>query len=1359
MALFIGCSGGSGPGGTSNEEPAPENTSASKSDRAPPVAAAAGKKDITVDMLVPSDVSISELALVGAEVDVGERARILTPHARYATVANVGMVGSATTLIGASAETGSLYSVGNVSLRDGAFVHGRLRTAGRVQGAGRFTVDSGVEELRPVPTRHLIRRATFGAMGGSVVVAAGQKREAPVSPGSYDTLRLGKGAQATLLGGNYAFRSVVLESGSTLRIDNTQGAVYLYVERELDHAGTIVEAKGGYPRWLVSYVGSGTVFLRSPFAGSVIAPNGTIQLDGHGAPSGRHEGAFFGRAVHVGPDAEIRLHDFPWIIRGVQVDKPLVCSGDSVHVKVDAPEPAAPEQPAKVSIDGMPLGELYDQVQSAPGKHMYSVTAVAADGTKESHVTEVDVSGCPTTTPVLPKLFAQENMYHPDTVDLAVVNAAAFPGADTVYDWSFGDGASLSTSLASVSHDYANAVPVDLEHKAFDVSVTVRRSGASPVTAKRTFVVWSTYGIARARGTIEPPAMPIDPQFRIVSGAAGSEAMGEVQFENRESEALTYTQRRVDQVPCKPDDAIVYGANEPVSVSVPPKAKVTDTLRVAQASLSGSSCGVTVHYWGATSKGLKARTSVHFERPSAVGQGLPVPDQMAHLLNYVADKGLATNPHRISEEEIAKVYRERKLPSSAVDYVPPNTPLTSLVERVPCDPDNPGAPPQPGFSCQPTGRWEGTGPGDQPLEEHIQNALKGDTILVRSCTGMVSPLLGAVDPPQKFTHSGIMTKHRFEITHSTGEDDYLVKEHPSGVFGQPTDGFQEQALRYLWPGTVTASVREAFAGDGRPVQTPEGKPWKIRGFERLQVRCPGDAQIVYPRVLKPPPEFEAATRPKLMAAADAAKTLHGHYRFHAYSSAHDTDAPDPNGPQPIPDASGREPLYGQTPTVCSSFVRLALKKAGFELDHDKSFPKPSDVRNNPPDGIFFYDVDERKHAGNVLYTGLYNTVQYQLSQAASGLVDEAWWLGTRPYEGGLWGNGAAFVSGAFALLGPVAGWATDAPDDIGNQITNCFAFDYCSEEAKDSDAWKEPGNGFAVSPDNLLDHLDSPATGGPYGYSERMIYRGKDYRPIFEWRPNLGSLPLNVMVATPEGAATAFAQVEVRGFTLNPLSTNFFGRVLIEGVPRGNIMLHAQKYIGDELREGDACYVPADPGNPSSQTLRLVDCSDFGRYLDNVVRTEALVTLKPPRAEFRNVVFDAQVDLKDCDCLSEDEWSHPVLHRVCVVNPLHRDDDVWMDPGELCSDEVGLRFHAHCQLKPDNRTVHVWLDYWFYESTSPTCGGNDLEDERHREYDAPPDQTMYPPTETLNNSGQCAFSSCNDFATIRSFSFHNRRAD
>jgi len=94
--------------------------------------------------------------------------------------------------------------------------------------------------------------------------------------------------------------------------------------------------------------------------------------------------------------------------------------------------------------------------------------------------------------------------------------------------------------------------------------------------------------------------------------------------------------------------------------------------------------------------------------------------------------------------------------------------------------------------------------------------------------------------------------------------------HGIGLGGLPTEGIEESALRHFWPGPITASIPEAFE-DGVIATSPEGDPNRVLGFNRNSARCPGDASIVFPRLVKPAPQHESSTRPRLIAAAEEAK--------------------------------------------------------------------------------------------------------------------------------------------------------------------------------------------------------------------------------------------------------------------------------------------------------------------------------------------------------------------------------------------------------------------------------------------------------------------------------------------------------
>jgi hypothetical protein len=1027
----------------------------------------------------------------------------------------------------------------------------------------------------------------------------------------------------------------------------------------------------------------------------------------------------------------------------VTLDKQQVQNGDTIHIAVQADDRSAPGNSPKIFINGTPLSAMYDQIISGAGQHVFAVTVKNADGSQDSKLVTVPVlpANPPQTTLTVPVLIADTNYYHPDQVDFVVTNAVDFDDGTAVYTWNFGDGTTSTGSAAAVTHDYAAFLPSSVESRAFDVTVSVTHANLPAASATRTFLVWNAYGASRGGGVLEPPVESVNP----VLATSGSNLTGTVSFGNRGTVPLTYNSVRLDYLPCDGDEAPSYGQVQATSITVPPGGTASANVQVAAASMdTGTSgapgkCGVAVHYWGATSTGAPAQVSAWFDAPSLPGAGVPADAATNTLLNAALAKNLLSNPFHVNEEEVVRLYRERKIGYSSATNTFFQSSSSSGEQYHPCDPENLGSPPLPGYTCQFTGQWEGEQRNQQPLLGHIQNAQKGDAVLVRGCVGMVAPLLDAVDPPQKFTHTGIMTKNRFEIRQTTGNDDWL-KQHPVGVLGYPTDGFQEYALRYLWPGTLTSTVEQAF-NTGRCVQRPNGESQQndqcaasqmsIRGFVPTETRCANDSTIVYPQVLKPAPELDSMVRVQLMTAAEKAKQIDGHYRFSNYSNAPDTPVADPNGPMPV----GSEPVvdaYGQIPTVCSSFVRFALQGAGFQLDSDKSFPLASDVRRNSPDGIFYYDVEERRNAANVLYQSIYDSVEAALAGLET-TTDDYWWVGPASYP--LLGPGGAVLIPV--VLNHVDGllkFFTDAPDDIANQVTNCFASDYCSTDAKDSDRWKQPGGGFAVSPDDMMNFFDSPRTGGPYGYHERMAYRGKDFRPVYEWRPALGSVTVRGRVQTNDGQPAPFAEVSIPGFIPDPNAppddpkaqtprADSTGAFVIEGVPRGNIRIEGQKMYGDDpatgvLYKGEACYIPAE-SDPNSNSLLLVDCHDFATSLGSNSETEVVLTLQPPSDVFRHLVFKGCGNLSNCVC--DDAAGHAVrlaISGTCDVSPVFSPDDAEGDPvsdmtvpvpakiDKLCDNQIGLGFALTCLLKADKHTVHVSGKMSFYSDDGNSCGTN-----------------------------------------------------
>jgi hypothetical protein len=339
---------------------------------------------------------------------------------------------------------------------------------------------------------------------------------------------------------------------------------------------------------------------------------------------------------------------------------------------------------------------------------------------------------------------------------------------------------------------------------------------------------------------------------------------------------------------------------------------------------------------------------------------------------------------------------------------------------------------------------------------YVQNASKGDVLLSSECGGVIGGLLQQVVPPQRFSHSGIMVDNQYTVRHSTASSQRYIDSAGS-------DGFDPGILKYGWPGTITESIFLAY--EGHPMQDPNGKWYSLQSFrnDASEFCLTG---TIFPSVVKPPVTDEDSVRLKLESIADAAQTIQGHYRFYAYSSANIV------GDQSLyPPASVTWAAQNREPTVCSSLVWNAAHRAQVQVEDQTVESGDRQHSSNPSQlGLSVYTAEERREAGQWLYDYIYNKV-YEVA--------------------GDWGR-----------------FWTDAPDDAGNQIVNCFGFDWCGsepdkayrgeEDAKDSDRWHEsPGNGIAVSPDDITTWDLPPA--GVYGVTETMVYQPGWWEPTYRW--------------------------------------------------------------------------------------------------------------------------------------------------------------------------------------------------------------------------------------------------------------------
>ena len=353
----------------------------------------------------------------------------------------------------------------------------------------------------------------------------------------------------------------------------------------------------------------------------------------------------------------------------------------------------------------------------------------------------------------------------------------------------------------------------------------------------------------------------------------------------------------------------------------------------------------------------------------------------------------------------------------------------------------------------------------------FQNALKGDVILSPgqdSGDNMIGALLRSLSPPQYHSHSGLMTQNYNEITHCTAAPDRLTaSDNLTGIGG--AGGVKPDILQFAWPGSITQTVDAAIAGErwNDPLDSTGNTHYTVSGFnpEPLGIEANSNFVLVYPMVVKPLPENEGLARPKLRSAADIArakgarvdgsgKLIHAggcYYSFYGYTkpeiAAGFTD--------PAPASAGW--ATGLSPTVCSGFVWLSMKKAGIPLVGNLAVETPAElsaaavaqgatVGATTLDGLFYYSQQERQTAAQVLNSIIYNEALQ--------------------HEG-------------FAQYIPFLG--TDIAQNIADQILNMFAYD--DPNMYGSSAWQNSADANAVSPDNIM-WWNTPY----FGYAEQLQY-------------------------------------------------------------------------------------------------------------------------------------------------------------------------------------------------------------------------------------------------------------------------------
>lgn len=225
------------------------------------------------------------------------------------SVTNVAGLGAPGSQFGSDLEGHTnLFSVGNIWLRSQTVVDGFVRTEGIIsEQDGTVHVSGARQPGASVPTRTFSWDVEFPSSPAPLaLIPVGAS--VTLDPGAYQTFNQ-HGGEVFLRTGTYYFDSFSTEPAAAIRIDNASGPVLIYVKNGFTFKGAFTNQVRD-AQLLVGHLGTTPAFLQAPFVGTIVAPNGKVELQR--PTSGVHRGSFFAKELQVFSDSHILHVPFDW---------------------------------------------------------------------------------------------------------------------------------------------------------------------------------------------------------------------------------------------------------------------------------------------------------------------------------------------------------------------------------------------------------------------------------------------------------------------------------------------------------------------------------------------------------------------------------------------------------------------------------------------------------------------------------------------------------------------------------------------------------------------------------------------------------------------------------------------------------------------------------------------------------------------------------------------------------------------------------------------------------------------------------------------------------------------------------------
>ncbi len=190
---------------------------------------------------------------------------------------------------------GNVWVKGTSFLGSSSNITGYLVSGGAVTKQAGYTVSGGISEKGNVPSYSIVYQSTFPT-GTALAVS--------VSPGQTQTLVSGKlygqvSVKGTLklTAGTYFIDTLTFDTGSSLVIDDSLGAVNVNVRTSLTYRGTTSVLSGHVANLVVGYFGVNAAFVETAISGAILAPNGKLVLGTDNG--GLYRGQFFAKDLEV----------------------------------------------------------------------------------------------------------------------------------------------------------------------------------------------------------------------------------------------------------------------------------------------------------------------------------------------------------------------------------------------------------------------------------------------------------------------------------------------------------------------------------------------------------------------------------------------------------------------------------------------------------------------------------------------------------------------------------------------------------------------------------------------------------------------------------------------------------------------------------------------------------------------------------------------------------------------------------------------------------------------------------------------------------------------------------------------------